>query len=253
MRRFNPEYSPQTVRYYEEFNLKINFLPAFKIHMRDAPDPYDSNSEPTNLSECVINIEPEIYSISSQFYQSIDIVLDTNILIEVHQLEKFVKKYPFCTYVFPRVVMTELTQPNGKAQITFESGRIKFNNAHLQRIFGERTIAHQTTECMKRMSRLVGPNENNDKDYNDTLIGYFCKECQEDVPEITVYLLTRDAKFIKRCEELGVTAGYFDVISKIISEQHASHCIKKLDIWNEYMSFSCSEDIIGVPMIPPLM
>ena len=181
-----------------------------------------------------------------EFYQSIHIVLDTNILIEVQKLENFVKKHPFSTYVFPRVVMAELSHPVGKDQITFECGRIQFNNPHFKRIFGQKKIVHQTTKSMKRVNRRVGPNNNNDKDHNDTLIGYFCKEYQEEFPEIQVYLLTRDGKFINRCGQFGVTAGYFAAISKLISEQYESHCIKKLDIRNQDMSFSCSAERMSV-------
>jgi len=206
----------------------------------------DSSSEGTTQSACVVDIEPSNESILTEFFQKYHIVLDTNILIEVHQLENFVKKYPFCTYVFPRVVMAELTFPNGKPQITLESGRIKFNTAHLNRIFDKKKIIHQTTASMKRVNCLVGPNNNEDKDHKDTLIGYCCTDYLANFPGIQVYLLTRDVKFISRSDEFDVTIGYFDSISNILTEQSESHCIKKLADRNQDMSSSCSEERMSV-------
>jgi len=206
----------------------------------------DSSSEQTNQSACVVGIEPTKESILTEFFQKCHIVLDTMILIEIQKLENFVKKYPLCTYVVPRVVMEELTFQNGKPQIILKSGQIQFNTAHLKRIFGQKKVIHQTTASMKRVNRLVGPKKNGDKDHKDTLIGRFCTDHQAKFPEIQVYLMTRDKKFISRKTEFGVTTGYFDSISNLITEESESHCIKKLADRNQDMSFSCSEERLSV-------
>jgi len=178
-----------------------------------------------------------------EFLQSIHIVLDTNILIDVHHLSNFVQMYPLCTYLIPRTVMTELTSQNGHAQIDFECGKLHFNNFHFKRIFSGITIKHQTRASVNRVNKVVSPDEKNNKDYNDTLIGYFCKDYQEEFPEHRVYLLTRDAKFIKRCgDTFHVEAGNFNAITNWISDQYnVVRSTKKLDLRIDDTDYSCSD------------